>query len=262
MNRQLLRTVMMVALSVVASACDKTDEPAPSTSSSSQALNAAPSVPTPNSLQVPAAPTPTPAPTPSPSASASASAAPANPALLKPDAAKAQAPAKFKVKFTTTKGDFIVESTRAWAPIGVDRFYNLVKLGFYDDAAFFRVVPGFVAQFGIHGDPQVSAAWRPATIPDDPKSKQSNERGTLTYAKGGPNSRTTQLFINFAENPRLDSMGFPPIGKVTQGMDVVDKINAEYKELPQQQRLQSEGNAYLRWGFANLDYIKSATLMK
>jgi peptidyl-prolyl cis-trans isomerase A (cyclophilin A) len=215
-------------------------------------------VATPQASKAEVAPTATAASTPAPTQSA----APANPALLKPDAAKETAPAKFKAKFTTTKGDFVVEVTRAWAPIGADRFYNLVKLGFFNDIGFFRIVPDFVVQFGIHGNPQVSAAWRPATIQDDPVSKQSNEKGTLTFAKGGANSRTTQIFINYKNNDRLDKMGFPPFGKVIQGMEVIDKINKEYGEQPQQMTLQSDGNAYLKRDFPRLDFITSAAIMK
>jgi peptidyl-prolyl cis-trans isomerase A (cyclophilin A) len=190
------------------------------------------------------------------------SAAPVDPALLKPDEAKAKAPAKFKVKFVTTKGDFVIEATRSWAPLGVDRFYNLVKLGFFTDIGFFRVVPNFVVQFGIHGNPKVSKVWKNASIKDDKKSKHSNDKGTLTFAKNGPDTRTTQLFINYKDNPRLDEMGFPPIGKVTDGMDVVESINQEYREKPEQAMLEHSGNSYLRDIFTRLDYIKSATLVK
>ncbi len=261
MHRSIHGCLVAVALSVMGLACDKTEEPtghAPATPPSAASAAAAQPLKAEPASSASAE---------SAAAAASAAqtapaAAPPNPALLKPEAAKETAPAKFKAKFSTTKGDFVVEATRAWAPIGVDRFYNLIKLGFYQDTAFFRVVPDFVVQFGIHGTPQVSAAWRPATIQDDPKSKQSNDRGTLTYAKGGPNSRTTQLFINYKDNARLDAMGFPPIGKVIQGIEVVDAINKEYGEYPQQQILQTEGNSYLRRAFANLDYIKSVTLMK
>ncbi|HEX7617323.1 MAG TPA: peptidylprolyl isomerase, partial [Verrucomicrobiae bacterium] len=161
-----------------------------------------------------------------------------------------------------TKGKFTIEVTRSLAPNGADRFYNLVRSGYFTDIAFFRVMPGFMCQFGIHGDPAVSAKWREAAIPDD-AVKGSNTRGTVTFAKGGPNSRTTQLFINFADNSRLDGMGFPSFGKVISGMDVVDKINAEYGENPPdaQRHIQMEGNAYLKKTFPNLDYIKSATIV-
>jgi peptidyl-prolyl cis-trans isomerase A (cyclophilin A) len=245
MNRHL--SLFAMALTLTVSSCDKTpDDPAR---------------PAPSATVAPA-PTPTPTPVASPAPAPAESAGPVDPALLKPGAAKATAPAKFKVKFTTTKGDFVVEATRAWAPLGADRFYNLAKVGFFSDVGFFRVVPDFVVQFGIHGNPQVAAAWKSASIKDDPKSTQLNEKGTLTFAKGGADSRTTQLFINFKDNKALDSMGFPPFGKVVQGMDVVEAINKEYGEMPQQPMIQSDGNAYLKSQFPRLDYVKSATLVK
>ena len=178
----------------------------------------------------------------------------------------AKAPESFKVKVETTKGNFTVEVTRSLAPNGADRFYNLVRSGYFKDIAFFRVISGFMCQFGIHGDPKVSAAWRSAQIPDDPV-KSSNTRGAITFATAGPNTRTTQLFINFGDNANLDKMGFSPFGKVIEGMDVVDKINNEYGEGapggrgPRQDRIQSEGNAYLKKDFPNLDHIKSASIL-
>lgn len=203
-----------------------------------------------------------------------ATAVPGTPAAAVPtpgdfaDPAKltAKAPETFKAQFDTTKGKFTIEVTRSLSPNGADRFYNLVRSGYFQDVAFFRVISGFMCQFGIHGDPKVAAKWRGAPIPDDPV-KGRNERGTLTYAMAGPNTRTTQFFINFADNSRLDTMGFSQFGKVTEGMDVVDKINAEYGEGapsgrgPNQGRIQAEGNAYLKKDFPNLDYIKSVTLV-
>ena len=177
------------------------------------------------------------------------------------------APATFKVKFVTTEGDFVVESQREWAPLGVDRFYNLVKNGYYDGVCFFRVISGFMAQFGIHGDPKVSAAWRPERIQDDPV-KQSNKRGYISYAMAGPNTRTTQLFINYTDNSRLDQMGFAPIARVVEGMDVVDRLHSGYGEGapngkgPDQGRLQAEGSAYLTKDFPQLDCIKKATIIE
>jgi peptidyl-prolyl cis-trans isomerase A (cyclophilin A) len=177
-----------------------------------------------------------------------------------------KSPETFKAQFDTTKGKFTVEVTRALAPNGADRFYNLVKSGYFTDIAFFRVIPGFMCQFGINGDPAVSAKWREASIQDDPV-KGSNSRGTITFATAGPNTRTTQLFINFGDNTGLDRQGFSPFGKVTEGMDVVDKINSEYGEGapngrgPGQGRIQGEGNAYLKKDFPNLDYIKSASII-
>jgi peptidyl-prolyl cis-trans isomerase A (cyclophilin A) len=186
--------------------------------------------------------------------------------LLNPAGLKEAAPATFNVKFDTSVGPFVVQVTRAWAPNGADRFYNLVKNGFYDEARFFRAIPNFMVQFGIHADPKVSAVWRNAQIPVDPV-KQSNKRGYLTYAIGAkPDTRTTQVFINFRDNSNLDAMGFAPIGQVVSGMDVVDKINTMYGEGaprgkgPDQGRIQAEGNAYLIKSFPKLDYVKTATV--
>lgn len=184
----------------------------------------------------------------------------AAPAFADPAKLTEKAPETFKAQFDTTKGKFTIEVTRSLAPNGADRFYNLVKSGYFSDIAFFRVLPGFMCQFGIHGDPAVSAKWRGANIPDDPV-KGSNSRGTLTFATGGPNTRTTQLFINFVDNAGLDGRGFSPFGKVIEGMDVVDKINSETGEKPNQGRIQMEGNAFLKKEFPNLDYIKSATIL-
>ena len=153
----------------------------------------------------------------------------ASPGFTDPAKLTEKAPETFKAQFDTTKGKFTIEVTRSLSPNGADRFYNLVRSGYFKDIAFFRVVPGFMCQFGIHGDPNVSAKWRAAAIADDPV-KGSNTRGTITFATAGPNTRTTQLFINFADNRNLDDMGFSPFGKVTEGMDVVDKINSEYGE--------------------------------
>ena len=176
-----------------------------------------------------------------------------------------QAPATYKVKFDTTKGSFVVQVTRDWAPLGADRFYSLVKSGFYDDVRFFRVVSGFMVQLGINGNPTVMAGWRDKPVKDDPV-KQSNKRGFITFAMAGPNTRTSQVFINFVDNTNLDGMGFAPFGRVVSGMEVVDKLNAEYGEGaprgrgPDQSRMQREGNAYLAKEFSRLDYIKKATI--
>jgi peptidyl-prolyl cis-trans isomerase A (cyclophilin A) len=186
---------------------------------------------------------------------------PKSPSMTQP------APASFKVKFQTSAGDFVVESQREWAPIGVDRFYNLVKNGYYDGVCFFRVISGFMVQFGIHGDAKVAAAWRSEQMKDDPV-KQSNKRGYISYAMAGPNTRTTQLFINYGDNSRLDQMGFAPIARVVEGMDVVDRLYSKYGEGapqgsgPNQGRLQMEGNAYLTKDFPQLDCIKKATLIE
>jgi peptidyl-prolyl cis-trans isomerase A (cyclophilin A) len=190
----------------------------------------------------------------------------AAPGFTDPSKLTAKAPETFKAVFDTTKGKFTIEVTRSLSPNGADRFYNLVQSGYFKDIAFFRVIPGFMCQFGIHGDPEVAAKWRDANITDDPV-KGSNTRGTISFATAGPGTRTTQLFINFADNSNLDGMGFSPFGKVTDGMDVVDKINSEYGEGapggrgPAQGRVQMEGNAYLKKDFPNLDYIKSATIV-
>ena len=188
--------------------------------------------------------------------------------LANPASLREQAPAVYKAKFDTTKGAFEIEVHRDWAPAGADRFYNLVKNGFYDNVRFFRVIPGFMVQFGISGDPKLSAPWREAKLKDDPV-KQSNKRGYITYAMAGPNTRTTQVFINFGDNASsLDGQGFAPFGRVISGMEVVDKLNAEYGEGaprgrgPDQGRLQAEGNAYLDKEFNRMDYVVSATIVK
>jgi peptidyl-prolyl cis-trans isomerase A (cyclophilin A) len=186
-----------------------------------------------------------------------------DPALLHPTTLNAKAPDTYQVRFTTTKGDFVVQITRAWAPLGADRFYNLVKHGFFNDAAFFRVVPGFIIQFGLGPDPAVNAAWENASIKDDPVT-QSNLKGTITFAQTQvPNSRSTQLFINLADNPGLDhsGQGFMPFGKVTSGMDVVQKLYSGYGERPDQDSITKQGKAYLDKNFPNIDSIKSATIV-
>lgn len=202
-------------------------------------------------------------------ASAVALAGQADPKIEKlktPAAFTEKAPATYKAKFDTSKGAFVITVHRDWAPLGADRLYNLVKAGFYDDVRFFRVIPGFMAQFGIHGRPSVMEAWRPARLKDDPV-KQSNMRGYVTFATAGPNTRTTQLFINFKDNANLDKMGFAPVGEVTTGMDVVDKLYDGYGEGaprgkgPDQGAMQMEGNAYLTKSFPKLDYIKTATIV-
>jgi peptidyl-prolyl cis-trans isomerase A (cyclophilin A) len=184
-----------------------------------------------------------------------------DPALLHPATLKAQAPETFQVKFETTAGDFTVNVTRAMSPLGVDRFYNLCKHHFYDNGAFFRVVPGFVVQFGLSAYPQVNAVWDKATIKDDPGGKQTNAIKTLTFATAGPNTRTTQLFINLADNKRLDSMGFTAFGEVTDGFDVVQKIYAGYGEKPDQQEITTKGKAYLDQNFPKIDMIKTTTII-
>lgn len=180
-----------------------------------------------------------------------------------PDNARAadQAPDTYQVLFETSKGNFTVEVHRDWAPNGADRFYKLIESGFYDDCRFFRVLPGFMVQWGINGDPEIQKNWVQAMIKDDPVVK-SNKRGFITYAKSGqPNSRTSQIFINYADNSRLDRDGFAPFGEVIEGMDVVEAINAQYREQPDQTMIQSSGNKYLNQKFPKLDYIKQATIV-
>jgi peptidyl-prolyl cis-trans isomerase A (cyclophilin A) len=195
------------------------------------------------------------------------SAAAQSPNLTNPAALRETAPATYKARFDTSKGAFVVDVTRDWAPNGADRFYNLVKNGFYDGVRFFRVLDGFMAQFGINGDPAVSATWREARIPDDPV-KQSNRRGFITYAMAGPNTRTSQVFINYGDNSALDRQGFAPFGQVSSGMNVVDGLHKGYGEGaprgqgPDQGRVQLEGNAYLSKSFPQLDYVKKATITK
>jgi cyclophilin family peptidyl-prolyl cis-trans isomerase len=166
----------------------------------------------------------------------------------------------FRVKFETTKGDFVVEVHPDWAPKGAAQIRKLVEAKFYDECRFFRVLPGFMVQFGINGDPEVQVKWRDAKIEDDPVRK-SNKRGFVTFATSGQNSRTAQIFINFDDNGGLDGQGFSPIGEVIEGMDIVDSINAEYRERPDQGQMQNEGNAYLKQAFPNLDYIKTARIV-
>jgi peptidyl-prolyl cis-trans isomerase A (cyclophilin A) len=182
------------------------------------------------------------------------------PSLLDPASLTAKAPAVFQAKFSTTAGDFVVEVHRDWAPLGADRFYNLVRNGYFTNAAFFRVVPGFVVQFGLSADPAVNKVWDGAKIKDDPVV-QSNKRGNLVFATAGPNTRTTQLFINYADNSRLDGMGFAPFGTVVEGMDVVDKIFPGYGESPRQDLITNQGDAYLKANFPRIDKIKLARIL-
>jgi peptidyl-prolyl cis-trans isomerase A (cyclophilin A) len=206
----------------------------------------------------------------SPSTTAKKSVAPAvrpayDRALLHPALLKEKAPDEYKVKFSTTRGDFVVTVTRSWAPLGADRFYNLVKHHFYDNASFFRVLPGFVAQFGISAYPAVNGVWEHADIKDD-QTTQSNLRGYLTFATGGPNTRTTQVFINLADNKRLDSMGFAAFGQVTEGMNVVEMFYDQYGEGapsgggPDQDQIQRQGKPYLDKGWPKLDFIKTTEI--
>jgi len=186
-------------------------------------------------------------------------------ALSNPASLTEKAPATYKVKFDTSKGVFVLLVNRDWAPNGADRFYNLVKNGYYDNVRFFRVISGFMVQFGINGDAKLNPGWRNAKIPDD-QVKQSNKRGNITFATSGPNSRTTQVFINFKDNTGLDGQGFAPFGSVLSGMNVVDQLYSGYGEGapsgrgPDQMRTQAEGNAYLQKEFPQLDFVKKATI--
>jgi peptidyl-prolyl cis-trans isomerase A (cyclophilin A) len=191
----------------------------------------------------------------------------AAPSLDRPSSLHDQAPEVFKAKFVTNKGDFVIEVHRDWAPLGADRFYNLVKYGFFNDTRFFRVISGFMAQIGISGRPELNEVWRDARIKDDPV-KRSNLRGYVSFAMAGPNSRTTQIFINYThQNAKLDGMGFAPFGQVISGMKVVEALYADYGEGapqgsgPHQGRIQSEGNAYLKAEFPKLDFIKEAVIL-
>lgn len=194
---------------------------------------------------------PTPAPAPG--------AAPGAPAAL-------ETPASFRVQFETSKGNFVVQVDRSMAPNGADRFYRLINEGFFDDVRFFRVINGFMAQFGIHGDPAVTARWRAQRIQDDPVVG-SNTRGTITFATSGPNSRTSQVFINLVNNVNLDGMGFAPFGRVVEGMEVVDQLYSGYGEGapqgqgPAQGQIVSQGNAYLTQSFPLLDHVIRARVV-
>jgi peptidyl-prolyl cis-trans isomerase A (cyclophilin A) len=183
-----------------------------------------------------------------------------------PRAERLAAPDTFVVRFSTTKGPFDVEFIRSWAPRGADRVYYLVRNGYYDDVRFFRVLPGFVAQFGESGDPRVAKIWDVRTVPDDPV-RESNTRGTVAFATAGPNTRTTQLFVSLGNNARLDRLGFTPLGRVTSGMRVVDSLYGGYGEGPpkgkgpDQDRIAAEGNRYLERDFPKLDWIRNAKIV-
>ena len=187
--------------------------------------------------------------------------------LTRPAAFTERAPAIYKASFDTSKGTFVVEVHRDWAPLGADRFFNLVKSGFYDDSRFYRVIDSMLVQAGMQGDPKVQAAWAAATIPDDPP-KESNRRGTVTLASAGADTRATQFFINLADNGRaFDRQRLPPIGRVVSGMEVVDTLYSGYGEGsprgsgPDQSQIRAEGNAYLTKSFPKLDYIKHASIV-
>jgi len=185
--------------------------------------------------------------------------------LFTPKRLTATAPETFRARFETSAGEFVVEVHRAWAPLGADRFYNLVANGFYDDTRVYRVIDGFMAQFGMNGDPRVNMAWKNAIIVDDPVT-QSNRRGRVAFAKGGPHSRTTEVFVSLRDNPSLDERGFAPFGEVVEGMDVVDAFYAGYGDGPPrgdgpyQAQVQAQGNAYLDASFPELTRILRASV--
>ena len=179
--------------------------------------------------------------------------------IVADDADKAQD--TYQVLFETSGGDFTVEVHREWSPNGADRFHKLVESGFYDECRFFRVVPGFMVQWGINGDPEIQQNWVNAKIEDDRVTK-SNKRGLMTFATSGKNSRTSQVFINYGDNARLDGLGFSPFGQIIEGMDVVDAINSQYGEQPDQGLIQAKGNEYLNKSFPKLTHIKKATVVK
>lgn len=243
-------TLSAVALSMASPLAQSTAKPATATPTQTKPAPAKPTTAKPVT-QKPATAKPT-----------TAKPAAINPALRTPSKLKDVAPATFRANFDTSGGVFVVEVTRAWAPKGADRFYNLVKYGYFDGNRFFRVVSNFMVQFGMHGDPKLNAVWSEQNIADDPVV-QSNKRGFVTFAKRvAPNSRSTQIFINFKDNSFLDAQAFAPFGQVVSGMEVVDKINGEYGESPQQPLIQSQGNGYLTKAFPRLDYIKKATILK
>ena len=246
--RSFIGIALGIAAASVGAGCGKATPAEPAATTTETATTAAPAAPAVSAMQT-AAPV-----------ASGPLASTVHPLLLDPSKLTAKAPDTFKAKFTTSKGDFVIEVHRDWAPLGADRFYNLVQSGFFDDVRFFRVVDGFMAQFGLSGDPAVSAKWQTANITDDPV-KKSNTRGFVTFAKTGmPNSRSSQIFINYADNARLDAMGFAPFGEVTSGMDVVDGIYKGYGESPNQGLIQSQGNAYLDAKFPKLDRVTKAVI--
>jgi len=255
-----MKALPILAVLLALSSCGKTDEPG-------TGGTAAAATPTATTTSPPTATTaPTAAPAPAPTATGPL-ASTVHPDLLDPSKANAKAPAVFQAQFTTTKGDFVVEVHRDWAPNGADRFYNLVKSGFFDDTRFFRAIDGFMVQFGISGDPAVASKWQSANIQDD-AVKQSNKPGFVTFAQtGAPNSRSTQVFVNYGDNARLDATRFAPFGQVTKGMDIVNSLFKGYGEGapggrgPDQGKIQAQGNAYLDAQFPKLDAIKNAVIV-
>jgi peptidyl-prolyl cis-trans isomerase A (cyclophilin A) len=259
-NRALLTAALLL---ISLCSCGRGEEPQfrAAGHASAQDHEKTPRPPPPRERTPPTTPT-----TPTPPPSVPQPSGPVDPRLLNPAALNARAPETFAVELTTTEGPIVIDVRRAWSPNGADRFYNLVQAGYYTDIAWFRVISGFMAQCGIHGRPEVNRAWQRATIDDDPPAGQHNTRGMVSFAMGGPNTRTSQFFISLVDNSRLDSMGFTPFGHV-RDMAVVDRLNAVYGEGapggrgPEQGRIQSEGNTYLRAQFPELDYILSARVL-
>jgi peptidyl-prolyl cis-trans isomerase A (cyclophilin A) len=253
--------LLLCALAPSLGGCPKYDPEVSSGNSGSGSSTALVSTPVSAMPMTPAPPSASGAPAPAP-VSSGPIASVVHPALLEPSSATEKAPDVFKAKFTTAKGDFVIEVHRDWAPNGADRFYNLVKMGFYDDTRFFRNVEKFMAQFGISGDPKVTAAWQHADIQDDPV-KQSNKLGFVTFAQTSlPNSRGTQVFINTNDNTRLDAARFAPFGQVVKGMTVVEALYNGYGESPNQGLITSRGNGYLDAQFPLLDGTKHAEIVK
>lgn len=189
-----------------------------------------------------------------------------HPGLMNPKLANEKAPEEFDVVFSTTKGDFVISVQRKWSPNGADRFYNMAKIGYFQDIGIFRAIKGFMFQFGIHGDPKVNQKWFDATIKDDKNAGISNKPGFITFAKTGqPNSRSTQFFVSLGDNNFLDRQGFTPFGQITKGMEVAQKINTEYGENPRNENVQgdykSKGNAYIKKRFPKIDFIKSVKIV-
>ncbi len=182
---------------------------------------------------------------------------------LFPEMAEVRAPEKFLAKFITTFGDFVISFERSSAPIGIDRFYSLVKAKYYEDILIFRAINNFMFQFGIHGDPEINAIWKERKIADDPHQTLSNKRGTISFASAGPNTRSHQLFINLVDNSRLDNAGFTPLGEIVEGLEVIERVNTEYGEnRPTFQRLFSErGNPYAHEQHPKLDRIKKIIIL-
>lgn len=256
----LLVCMLFAALTLV-SCAGKEQAPAPSGQTAETPQTETTPADSADSRPAPAGET-TPAPAPAETKQETADAKPTltRPAQPEPSRAPVRDPNVVMIRFETTKGDIDIEVHKDWAPLGAARFQELVESGYYDGARFFRVVPGFVAQFGIAGNPLLTSKWKNANLRDD-AVLQSNKRGTLSFATAGPNTRTTQLFINLADNDRLDGMGFSVFAKVVRGMDAVDSIDSRYGEQPQQPRVEEEGEAYLQANFPYLDKIVRARIL-